>query len=156
MQFRLLDGTNSGHSVPLIRLNNGWVVLEVANPNAPRSIIDFFNHARFTTPADAVVHYLQNRSPYTINGHNNIESYAGNFLLFTQINLRPSVITRNPSVSFGNCSGEGEDGKRGTGTEKEARDLIQNRCSFKDGTSGRCYGESSAIKDIESHTNGKK
>ena len=148
MQVTLLDGTTSGHSMPLIRLNNGWVVIEVANQFAARPAVDFFNQARFTTPADAVFHYYQNRNPYTINGQNNIAFHVGDFLLFTQVNVRPSVIMRNPSVSFGNCTGEGEDGKRGTGQEKEPQDLVQNRCIFKYGGTGRCYGHSESINDI--------
>lgn len=138
-----------GHSAPLIRFNDGWVVLEVAVPGASISRVDIYNRARFATPAEAIFNYFQHRSPYVINGQNNINfSSILNTIVFTQVNLRPSVIVRNPLVSFGNCTGEGEDGRRGTGTQTEARDFVQNRCLFSSGDSGRCYGESSSSENI--------
>nr|WP_269809295.1 DUF1561 family protein [Enterovibrio nigricans] len=143
-QFYLSNNQPDSHSVPLVRFSDGWSVLEVAVPNATLSRVDRYNRARFPTASEAIFNYFQTRSPYFINGHNNVNfGNISNIMLINQVNIRPITIVSNPLVSFGNCTGEGEDGRRGTGKltpETQEKNSIQNLCVTESGEISRCYG----------------
>lgn len=127
------------HATPLIHFHDGWVMLETASVG--QTPVEQLNHYRGQSPADAVFYYYQNReaSLHDID----FSDPVGNFLVITQIDLRrnQSGVT-SPAISFGNCTGDGEDGHRGTGAQAEPS--VQNLCQYPNGGLGRCFGAASS------------
>lgn len=137
----LLSGSTVAHGSPLVRFADGWVVLETAGSTADR--VQLFNHHRSQTPADAVFYYYQTRRPYvTASSVNNINFQDPfSYLSIFSIN-RPNITNMFLSLTFGNCTGEGEDGRRGSG-EVEGTS-VQNLCQHGEGALGRCFGGSTS------------
>lgn len=141
-QVRLLaSGRTIAHSSPLVRFTDGWVVLDTSAEGVEEAAITAFNRQRFQTPAEAVLYYFQHRVPFNQRGQNNIDfSYIGSNLVLTEIEMRPLSVVVSPVMSFDNCTGEGEDGRRGSPSPSQGPPRTPNYCVQDGGASGRCYG----------------
>ena len=128
--------SSAGHAFPIVRTARGWVAIEVSRPGADPSEFAPYNRNPLDTLSDAVLFYLQNREPYVLRGRNNINFALNNVLVLTQV--APGANTQATShLSFGNCTGEGADGTRGSGPSPAGLP-IQNVCVSTSGTAARC------------------
>lgn len=108
-----------GHAMPIIRTNQGVIVIptNISNPS-------FTDYASFITPVTSineVLNRLTTNHSYTITG-----------MSFLQMG-GPIEDTLSTLLSQNNCSGEGNNGRRGNGLNlnpRNANSCGENRCSL--------------------------